>query len=177
MPSPLPHYMLPTIYSTQTSARAATRAVVAASLTKVRKQVSRPAKAAPHPPPSTLTVTTFSARQRAVVAPKPTVATAPHRPIVTAPCRTVPRRTAAPVTSTASRPTVVTDARPSTLSVADRHRLYQLVPAIEEDLARAREAHFGEIRRAYEHKVLHGSYSFDSSVLTEVQVAESSRED
>jgi hypothetical protein len=172
MPSPLPRYMLHTVSSTQASARAATRAVVVAPSTKAKKQVSRPAKAAPRPPPSTPTATTFSARQKAVVAPKPTVATAPRRPIVTA-----PRRTAAPVASTTTRPTVVIAARPSVLSVADRHRLYQLIPVIEEDLAQAREVYYGEIRNACGHKVLHGSFSFNSSVLTEVQVAEPSRED
>jgi hypothetical protein len=178
MPSSIPHYMLPTI-SSQTSARAATRAVVAAPSAKVIKQVSRPAKAAPRPLPSALprksaaTQTTFSARQRAVVAPKPTVVTAASR----IPIATAPRRTVAPVASTIPRPTVAAAPRPSTRSAADRHRLYQLVPAIEEEFARAREVYCGEIRRTCEHKVLHGSFSFDSSVLTEVQVAEPFRED
>jgi hypothetical protein len=157
MPSSLPHYMLPTIASSRTAMR-----VVAPVSTKIPKQVSSPAKAAPRRPrparPTAATKTTFAARQKAAAASRST-ATVP-RPIVTA----APRRTAAAP-------------RSSNLANADRRRLHQLVPAIEKELALAREVHYGEIRRTCEHKVLHGSFSFDSSVLTEVQVAEPFRED
>lgn len=172
MPSrPVPHYALPTI-SSQTAARAATRAVVASS-TKVNKQVSRPAKALPRQSPSVLpsaaTKTTFSARQRVAATPKPAVAAAPHRPAVPViPIAPAPRR---PVVTAPHRPVV------SALTAADRIRINKLIPAIEEDFARVREEYCGEIRRTCEHKVLFGSFSFDTSMLTELQVAESTPED
>lgn len=158
MPSTtLPHYMLPTI-SSQASARAATHAVVARS-TKVPRQVSRPAKPVSRPspgPPSAATQTTFSARQRVAATPKPAVpAAVPRRPLVTAP----------------NRPVV------SNLTPADRIRINKLISAIEEDFARVREEYCGEIRRTCEHKVLFGSFSFDSSLLTELQVAQPDHED
>lgn len=158
MPSTtLPHYMLPTI-SSQASARAATHAVVARS-TKVPRQVSRPAKPVSRPSPglpSAATQTTFSARQRVAATPKPAVpAAGPRRPLVTAP----------------NRPVV------SNLTPADRIRINKLIPAIEEDFARVREEYCGEIRRTCEHKVLFGSFSFDSSLLTELQVAQPDHED
>lgn len=158
--------MLPTIASSRTAMR-----VVAPISTKIPKQVSSPAKAAPRPPrpalPTAATKTTFAARQKAVDAPKPTVAVAASRSTATVPrpiATAVPRRTAAAP-------------RPSNLTNADRRRLHQLVPAIEKELALAREVHYGEIRRTCEHKMLHGSFSFDPSVLTEVQAAEPFRED
>ncbi|KAH0276246.1 hypothetical protein KCU91_g3982, partial [Aureobasidium melanogenum] len=145
MPSTtMPHYMLPTI-SSQASARAATHAVVARS-TKVPRQVSRPAKPVSCPSPglpSAATQTTFSARQRVAATPKPAVpAAVPRRPFVTAP----------------NRPVV------SNLTPADRIRINKLIPAIEEDFARVREEHCGEIRRTCEHKVLFGSFDSDSDL-------------
>lgn len=177
MPSrPVPHYALPTI-SSQTAARAATRAVVTSS-TKVKKQVTRPAKALPRPPPSVLpsaaTKTTFSARQRVAATPKPAVVAAvPRHPVATA-----PRRSAVPVAPIAPAPRRPVN-RPviSLLTATDRIRINKLIPAIEEEFARAREEYCGEIRRTCEHKVLHGSFSFDTSMLTELQVAESTPED
>lgn len=166
--------MLPTIASSRTAMR-----VVAPVSTKIPKQVSSPAKAAPRRPrpalPTAATKTTFAARQKAVDAPKPTVAAAAPRSTAAAASRstaTVPR----PIVTAAPRRTAAAP-RSSNLTNADRRRLHQLVPAIEKELALAREVHYGEIRRTCEHKVLHGSFSFDSSVLTEVQVAEPFRED
>jgi hypothetical protein len=161
--------------------------VVAPVSTKIPKQVSSPAKAAPRPPrpalPTTVTKTTFAARQKAVDAPKPTVAAAVSRSTAAAASRstaTVASRSTAtvprPIATAAPRRTAAAP-RSSNLTNADRRRLHQLVPAIEKELALAREVHYGEIRRTCEHKVLHGSFSFDSSVLTEVQVAEPFRED
>lgn len=170
MPSTtLPHYMLPTI-SSQTSARAATRAVVAPS-TKVPRQISRPAKPVSRPSPtlpSAATQTTFSARQRVAATPKPAVAATavPRPPVATAPRRPIVSAAPAP-----RRPVV------STLTAADRIRINKLIPAIEEDFARVREEYCGAIRRTCEHKVLFGSFSFDSSLLTELQVAQPDHED
>lgn len=172
MPSTtLPHYMLPTI-SSQASARAATHAVVARS-TKVPRQVSRPAKPVSRPSPSlpsAATQTTFSARQRVVATPKPTVAAAVPRPPVV-PAIPAPRRPIVSAAPAPRRPVV------STLTAADRIRINKLIPAIEEDFARVREEYCGEIRRTCEHKVLFGSFSFDSSLLTELQVAQPDHED
>lgn len=170
-----PHYMLPTI-SSQTAARAATRAVVAFS-TKVNKQVSRPAKARPRPSPSVLPSaaikTTFSARQKVAAAvPHSTVVTAPRRPAVpVAPIAAAAPASCRPVVTAPKGPVV------SALTAADRIRINKLIPAIEEDFARVREEYCGAIRRTCEHKVLFGSFSFDSSLLTELQVAQPDHED
>ncbi|THV91549.1 hypothetical protein D6D20_00024 [Aureobasidium pullulans] len=125
MPSHIPHYMLPTI-SSQTSARAATRAVVAPVSANVRsKQITGPVKALPPRPaprptssalPAVASKSTFSARQKAL------------KPV-------------AP--------------RPSALTAADRNRLKHLAPAVQEELAKAREVHCGEIRKACEYRVAH----------------------
>ncbi|THX61461.1 hypothetical protein D6C90_05251 [Aureobasidium pullulans] len=133
MPSHIPHYMLPTI-SSQTSARAATRAVVAPVSANVRsKQITGPVKALPPRPalrptssaiPAVASKSTFSARQKAL------------KPV-------------AP--------------RPSALTAADRNRLKHLAPAVQEELAKAREVHCGEIRKACEYRVAHGEFSFESS--------------
>ncbi|CAD0082059.1 unnamed protein product [Aureobasidium vineae] len=135
MASSLPNYMLPTVASSShTSARAATRAVVAPLSTKVSKQVSRPAKALPRPfssvLPSAVTQTTFAARQKAT--PKPAVGAA-----------AIPRRF---VVTAAPRPTipVVSAPRSSALTPADRLRLSKLVPAIEEEFGRLRESKLTE---------------------------------
>jgi hypothetical protein len=84
--------------------------------------------------------------------------------------RTLP--TAITTTTHASRQKVVTAAAPksvasglksgSHLTNKDRQRLQLLAPAIEADLAQARESHFREIRHACEYHVLHGDFSFDS---------------
>ncbi|CAD0010659.1 unnamed protein product [Aureobasidium pullulans] len=127
MPSHVPHYMLPTI-SSQTSARAATRAVVAPVSANVRsKQITGPVKALPPRPaprptssalPAVASKSTFSARQKAL------------KPV-------------AP--------------RPSAITAADRNRLKHLAPAVQEELAKAREVHCGEIRKACEYRVAHES--------------------
>ncbi|THY28716.1 hypothetical protein D6D00_04019 [Aureobasidium pullulans] len=125
MPSHIPHYMLPTI-SSQTSARAATRAVVAPVSANVRsKQITGPVKALPPRPaprptssalPAVASKSTFSARQKAL------------KPV-------------AP--------------RPSAITAADRNRLKHLAAAVQEELAKAREVHCGEIRKACEYRVAH----------------------
>lgn len=67
--------------------------------------------------------------------------------------------------------------RPSALTAADRNRLKHLAPAVQEELAKAREVHCGEIRKACEYRVAHGEFSFESSVLTELQLGETDHED